>query len=123
MEIRKSPTTFSSKNSSNYNSTKKNNPNQISYNFYEDNNISYKSDKAYIENNNIDNESKIYSENFSEGNIYNYPQLKQNNLDVMSFNTLNTYQEEKPLDLSKILKKENPEKKSKKKNIYYRNKR
>ncbi len=50
-----------------------------------------------------------YPDNFSEENAYSYPKLTSNNLDMSTINTINTYQEEKPLDLSKILKKENPE--------------
>jgi len=94
---------------SNVNSTKNNNPNQISYNFANDN-TSYKSEKISKDK----NEFQPYPDNFSEGNIniYNYPKLNKANIDQMNMNTINTYQEEKPLDLSKILKKENPETKS-----------
>lgn len=87
------------------NSTKNFSSNQISYHFANDNS-SYKSEKL-INKENFD--YSLYPDNFSEGNAYNYPKLTSNNLDVTTMNTINTYQEEKPLDLSKILRKENPE--------------
>ncbi len=95
----------SSKLSSNVNSTRNNNSNQISYNFAYDN-ASYQSEKINSKEN---FDSSMYPDNFSEANAYNYPKLTSNNLDMTTMNTLNTYQEEKPLDLSKILRKENPE--------------
>jgi len=88
----------------NVNSTKNNNSNQISYNHINDD-VSYKSEKL-INKENFD--SSLYQENFLEGNGV-YRKLNANNLDMTTMNTINTYLEEKPLDLSKILKKENPE--------------
>lgn len=96
---------MSSKINSNVNSTKNYKSNQISYNINNDH-ISSKSEKL-INKENFD--SSCYPDNLSEGNGINYPKLSVNNLDMTTMNTINTYQEEKPLDLSKILKKENPE--------------
>lgn len=87
------------------NSTRNNNSNQISYNFVNDI-ASYKSEKIFAKEN---FDSSMYPDNFSEGNANSYPKLTSNNLDMTTMNTINTYQEEKPLDLSKILRKENPE--------------
>ena len=100
-------------NSTRNNNNNNNNHSNISYNFPNDN-ISNKSDKILREN----NDTNIYYDHFSEGNANNYSKINSN-FDINSMNTINNYQEEKPLDLSKILKKENPENRSKNKKKFF----